>query len=599
MKKLWVAGILITALGGGSVSMALAADADAQFRRDFGETFFARWWRAHPDLAVENGYYGTADRLVVPDEQARARELSELQRWLAQLHRIDPKGLSPSVRADWVLLEKVFEGERWEIAEFRDWQWDPSLYNVAEPIALLLSTEYAPLEERLRTVMKRLQGVPGYYAAAKASVKDPTPEHLDLAIRQSRGAREVLGDSLTKQIEASKLGAAHRTAFARRIAAARAAIDDYVSWLEALQRRMASLRPAGPHDFGAAADRARSFRIGRELYEQKFAYEIQSGESAEKLYQRAQQEKARLLERMGLLADLLWSKYFPNEAPPADREERTSRVIAALSKQHVAPADLFPQVERLIPELETWVGDHGLLDVDRSKPLKVRETPLYKRGVAGGSLDPPGPYNPGAVSYFNLDPLSDLTPEQTESFLQEYNRWMMPIFVIHETVPGHYAQLMYSNRSASRIKSVFGNEATIEGWAVYGERMMMESGYGDDTAEQWLIYSKWNLRSVCNTILDYGVHALGMSEDEARRLLIHDAFQGEQEFREKWHRVQVTSVQLTSYFAGYSAIYDFRERLKRQQGPSFDLKRFHEQFLSFGSAPVGLIEDMMAKGNRL
>ena len=126
MKKLWVAGILITALGGGSVSMALAADADAQFRRDFGETFFARWWRAHPDLAIENGYYGTADRLVVPDEQARASELSVLRRRLAQLHRIDPNGLSPSVRADWVLLQKVFEGERWEIAEFRDWQWDPS-----------------------------------------------------------------------------------------------------------------------------------------------------------------------------------------------------------------------------------------------------------------------------------------------------------------------------------------------------------------------------------------------------------------------------------------------------------------------------------------
>ncbi len=597
MKKLWLASVLI-ALGGGSVSVALGAEADAQFRRDFGESFFAKWWRAHPDSAIENGYYGSADRVVVPDEHARASELEELQRWLAQLHRMDPKGLSPSVRADWVLLENVFEGERWELTEFRDWQWDPSLYNVADPIALLLSTEYAPLEERLRTVMKRLQGIPAYYAAAKASIKDPTPEHLELAIRQNRGALEVLGDSLAKQIEASKLGAAERTVFARRSAAARSAIDGYVSWLEALQTRTASLRRAGPHDFEAAPDRARSFRIGGELYARKFAYEIQSGESAEKLYQRAQQEKERLLERMGLLADLLWPKYFPNEAPPAGREERTSGVIAALSKQHVAPAELFPQVKRLIPELEAWVSDHGLLDVDRSKPLEVRETPLYKRGVAGGSLDPPGPYNPGAASYFNLDPLSDLSPEQAESFLQEYNRWMMPIFVIHETVPGHYAQLMYSNRSASRIKSVFGNGATVEGWAVYGERMMVESGYGDDTAEQWLIYSKWNLRSVCNTILDYGVHVLGMSEDEARRLLIHDAFQGEQEFREKWHRVQVTSVQLTSYFAGYSAIYDLRERLKHERASSFDLKRFHEQFLSFGSAPVGLIEEMMAKGDR-
>jgi uncharacterized protein (DUF885 family) len=52
-------------------------------------------------------------------------------------------------------------------------------------------------------------------------------------------------------------------------------------------------------------------------------------------------------------------------------------------------------------------------------------------------------------------------------------------------------------------------------------------------------------------------------------------------------------VQLTSYFAGYSAIYDFRERLKKEQAGHFDLERFHEQFLSYGSAPVKVIEDMM------
>ncbi len=604
MKPLWIAGLLV-ALGAGPLAAAPPADtrqppapastADAAFQRHFGERFFAEWWRMHSDLAVANGYYGTADLLVVPDERARAGELGQLRRWLAQLHRIDPKTLSPPVRADWVLLENQFNGNRWELSDLRQWQWDPSLYNVADPFALLLSTEYAPLEERLRVVMKRLKNVPAYYAAAKRSVKDPTPEHVDLAIQQNRGALDVFGDSLTKQIEGSKLSASERRLLTERVTAARAAIEDYANWLEALQHHLSeTLRTAGPQDFGPAAGRARSFRMGREPYEQKFTYEIQSGESAATLYQRAQQEKERLLQRMGLLADLLWPKYFPNEAPPPDREERTGRVIAVLSRQHVAPADLVPEVKRLIPDLESWVSDHGLLDVDRSKPLEVRETPPYKRGIAGGSLDPPGPYNPGAASYFNLDPLSELTAAQVESFLGEYNRWMLPILVIHETVPGHYVQLMYSNRSASRIKSVFGNDATVEGWAVYGERMMMESGYGNDTAEQWLIYSKWNLRSVCNTILDYGVHVLGMTEEQARRLLIHDAFQEEQEFREKWHRVRVTSVQLTSYFAGYSAIYDFRERLKKEQGAAFDLKRFHERFLSFGSAPVPLIEEMMA-----
>jgi len=133
----------------------------------------------------------------------------------------------------------------------------------------------------------------------------------------------------------------------------------------------------------------------------------------------------------------------------------------------------------------------------------------------------------------------------------------------------------------------------VEGWAVYGERMMMEAGFGDDTAEQWLIYSKWNLRSVVNTILDYSVHTQNMGEPEAMRLLTQEAFQTDQEAREKWHRVQVTSVQLTSYFAGYSAIYALRERLKREHPQSFDLRGFHEQFLSYGNAPVSVIADLM------
>jgi uncharacterized protein (DUF885 family) len=586
-----VIGVFLLTAG---VAVAAAAP-DVAFQRAFGGHFFADWWRLYPDSAIENGYYKTADRLVVPDERARADQLEHVRRWLEQLHRIDPKTLSPKVRADWVLLDNEFKSTRWEMTELRDWQWDPSLYNVASPFALLLATDYAPLEERLRTVMKRLEKVPDYYAAAQRNIQDPTPEHVDLAIQQNRGALGVFGDGLAKQLQASRLSTAERHLFDQRISAARAAISRYVTWLEALQKQMAAtLRPAGPHDIGAAAGRARSFRIGRELYEQEFAYRIQSGETAEALYHRAQQEKERLLARMGLLAQLLWSKYFPNEAAPSDRQELTARVIAEISKQHATPAKFVPEVKRLIPQLEDWVNEHGLLTVDRSKPLVVRDTPEYERGVAGGSLDPPGPYNPGAQSYFNIDPFSELTAEQTESFLREYNRWMLPIFVIHETVPGHYVQLMYSNRSASLIKSVFGNGATIEGWAVYGERMMVESGYGGESAEQWLIYSKWNLRSVCNTLLDYGVHVLGMSEPEARQLLIHDAFQGEQEFREKWHRVKVTSVQLDMYFAGYSAIYDFRERLKKQRGPAFDLKRFHEQFLSFGSAPVPLIEEMMS-----
>jgi Bacterial protein of unknown function (DUF885) len=574
------ADIAADAATGKTASDSGRSAATADFNHQFGAGFLDHFWRLYPDAAISVGYYRVARLLVVPDDAARAEQLQFLRASLARLQKIPAASLDLTARTDQAVLRNELQSDIWQLTDYRDWEWNPADYNVAEPFALLLNTEYAPLDERLRTVLIRLARVPAYYAAAQHSIKNPTREHTQLAIEQNKGALGVFGPELDQQITASGLSAAERTQFKQRIAAARAAINGYLDWLKAEDQTLAGGTP-------------RSFRLGRELYEKKFTYEIASGSTAEALYQRAATEKERLLTRMDLLTDELWPKYFPNTAKPQDRLDKIGALINKLSEQHIARADLFSSVQKEIPELEQWVTDHHLLTLDTQKPLEVRITPPYKQGIAGASIDPPGPYDPKARTYFNVTPLDNLTPERAESSLREYNRWMLPILVIHEAVPGHYVQLVYSNKSPSIIKSLFANGAMVEGWAVYGERMMLESGFGDDTAEQWLIYSKWNLRSVCNTILDYGVHVLGMTESDARQLLVHDAFQSDQEAREKWRRVTLSSVQLTSYFAGYSAIYDFRERLKQEQGAAFDLKRFHEQFLSYGSAPVSIIEQLM------
>ncbi|MGZ8320747.1 MAG: DUF885 family protein, partial [Telluria sp.] len=111
--------------------------------------------------------------------------------------------------------------------------------------------------------------------------------------------------------------------------------------------------------------------------------------------------------------------------------------------------------------------------------------------------------------------------------------------------------------------------------------------------EMWLMWSKWNLRVVTNTILDYSVHVLGISEAEAMDMLVRQAFQTRSEAVEKWHRAKVSSVQLTSYFSGYSEIVDLREEHKQALGAKFDLKAFNEKFLSYGSAPVPMIRELM------
>jgi uncharacterized protein (DUF885 family) len=563
-----------------------ATPADVAFERQYGNDFFDRLWQLYPDRAIESGYYKYADRLAVPDARARAARLEQNDRWTAELHRIDPGELSPNFRADWEMLANELAATRWVLSELREWQWNPAVYNVADAFALLTMRNYAPLEERLRAFLARLASVPAYYAAAKASIERPTREHTQLAIEQNRGALEVFGAELEGAIAGAKLSPAERAAFAERLAAARAAIEDYVAWLQALDAKIAR-----------GDIEARPFRLGAELYARKFAYEIQSGDTAQALYERALAEKETLLARMALLAELLWPKYFPNSARPADRLDTIGRVIAKLSEQHVERADLVAAVKAQIPDLERWVREHDLVTLDPTKPLTVRETPPHQRGIAGASIYAPGPYDAGAPTYYNVTPLDDLSSERAESWLREYNDWMLPILNIHEAVPGHYVQLIYANKSPSLIKSIFGNGAMIEGWAVYTERMMLESGWGDSKAEAWLVYSKWNLRAVCNTIIDYGVHVRGMSEADVLAMLTREAFQTEQEAADKWKRVTRTSVQLTSYFAGYAAILELRERLKRERGNAFDLKQFHEQFLSYGSAPVKVIRGLMDAGS--
>jgi uncharacterized protein (DUF885 family) len=107
------------------------------------------------------------------------------------------------------------------------------------------------------------------------------------------------------------------------------------------------------------------------------------------------------------------------------------------------------------------------------------------------------------------------------------------------------------------------------------------------------MWYKWHLRSVCNTILDYGVHNENMSKQNAIKLLTIEAFQQQAEADGKWNRVTETSVQLDSYFTGYKEIIDLRDAYKKKMGDKYTLKDFNEKFLSYGSAPVRYIKEAM------
>jgi uncharacterized protein (DUF885 family) len=561
------------------------AEPNAAFRA-FAEQFVRDLMAFYPEWAVQVGDYAHADQVTIPDAAWQAGELAYLERQTRALARFDPAQLEPLLRADHGQIENFLKGQRWRREVLREWEWNPSLsdYNPANVLDVVLSTDYAPLEQRLRAASARLAKLPALYEAVRGNIRRPTREHTQLAIKQHQGALGLLGDELAKKVEASALSAKEKAAFRERTAAARKAIEGYVAWLTELEP---SLTP----------DASREFALGRALYEQKYLYDIQSGFTIEELFERAKAHKERLHADMEVHAKKLWPKYFGRKKPPAQRRELIAQVVAKVSEHHSKPEKFVDDVRAQIPQLERFVREKDLLDQDPSKPLIVRETPPFSptRGVAIASIDAPGPFNPGAPTYYNVNPMSDFTTERAESFLREYNDWMLQILNIHEAVPGHYTQLLHANRSPSLVKSLLANGPMIEGWAVYTERMMLENGWGNGSPELWLMLDKFQLRTTVNTILDYSVHVLGMGEEDALKLLIEQGFQTETEARGKWRRVQLTSVQLTSYFAGFAEIYEFREQQKQAAGAAFNLKDFHNRFLSYGSVPVKTIRQLMTQ----
>ena len=572
----------VTGWQGNSLAASLETSGTQQVDRAFDQlkqNFLKALWQQDPDMAMSAGKFEGAGRLIAPGQASRDAYLAFAGQWLDKLSKVNRAALSENEQTDLVLMQNYLNGVGFYLKDFREYEWNPSVHNIAGGFDAILNTDFAPKIQRIRLAIARLQGVPAYYSAAKASVHLPSLEHTQLAIRQSAGAMSVLGD-LEKAAAAEKLSASEKKQLAQRLQAARAAVNDYVDFLKQAEK---DYHPETGH----------SFRIGKQLYEGKFKADIQSSLTAEQTYQRAIAAKEEAHRNMEKLADQLWDKVMGAQAKPEDRLQKIAMVIDKLSEQHIRPEALFGTIRQQLPVLEKWIQDHDLLTLDTKKPLVVRETPEYERGVSIASIEAPGIFRPQDNTYYNVTPFDGQSAQQIESTLREYNNWVLQILSIHEAIPGHYTQLQHANQSPSVIKTLFGNGAMIEGWAVYSERMMLESGYGGNEPEMWLMYYKWNLRAVCNTILDYSVHTLGMTEAQAKDFLMNQAFQTEAEANGKWQRVQYTSVQLASYFSGYSEILDFRNQLKQEMGSQFDLKRFHEKFLSYGSAPVGLIKQMM------
>jgi uncharacterized protein (DUF885 family) len=579
LSFLFLAGLLIGCQKDASVNPESVKDNDSFVI--YEQSFLDALWKNNPDWATQEGYHKYDSLLLVPSNKNRDKLLDFDKIELDSLSRYDVTTLSETNQIDYHLMQNQLQYSQWQIKQLKQYEWDPSQYNVIGTFAVILNEHYAPLAKRLRNFYQKMAFIPDYYKEAEKQIKNPVAELTELAIDQHLGGVSVIEKDFADSLRKSSIPDAEQKQMLDRAQASATAIKAYADWLKNLKN-----------------DHPRSFRLGKEFYDDKFKYEIQSQYTSQQIFNAAMDRKKFVHRAMAKLSKTLWPKYFGAKPMPTDSLDLISQVIDTISSQHTTVADFQSTIENEIPKLTAFVDAKQLVTLDPSKPLVVRKEPAYMAGVAGASMSSPGPYDKDGNSYYNVGSLANYSPDKAESYLREYNNYTLQILSIHEAIPGHYVQLIYANQSPSLIKSIFGNNAMIEGWAVYGEQMMMDNGFGDDAPEMKLMWYKWHLRSVCNMILDYSVHAGGMTKEQAITMLTREAFQQQAEAENKWKRVTETSVQLDCYFTGYKEIMDLREAYKKEQGEAYNLKTFNEKFLSYGSAPVKYIKEaMMRKEN--
>jgi uncharacterized protein (DUF885 family) len=546
-----------------------------QIAHGYIETFLA----ANPEYATELGDHRFDDRLSDYSAQARVRELEQAKQAQQQLEAFtDLSQLTGANKVDLRLLKDNIDNQIFHIEELKEWEWNPLVYNqsLANSIYLLVARDFAPAEQRIPNLRKRLEAIPAVIVQARANLKHPPKIYTETAIEQTQGAISLVREGLSPLLNQAPPAANGLGPVQEKTAKA---LEEYKTWLQK------DLLPRSDGDF----------RLGADKFRKKLRFALASDLSMEEIMQRAQADLAQTQKAIYETALPLYKKYFPNanKATLDDKKKVTVAVLDKLAEQHPDDNTIVGYAQKIVREATNFTKQHDLVTLPE-KPLDVIVMPEFKRGQGIAYCDSPGPLEQNGKTFFAVEPTpKDWTAQRKESFFKEYNNYMCRDLTVHEAMPGHYLQLAHSNdfHAPTLVRAIFQSGTFIEGWAVYCEQVMAEQGYGGPEVRMQQL--KMRLRVICNAIIDQGIHAKNMSEKEAMDLMMKEGFQQEGEAVAKWKRARLSSTQLSTYFVGVAEHLDLRDRAKARDGAAFNLKTYNDTVISFGSPPVKYVRELM------
>jgi uncharacterized protein (DUF885 family) len=553
--------------------------------------------RARPHLATFMGDH-RFDALL-PDrspagERKRIAELVAQQKQLDAIIRAgglgDDSRIDAQIVADGIALELLY------LRDIREWEWDPRLYDtfphydpreiLGQRLSDIIHGDFAPDAERRKAVIGQLASLPRFLADTRAALARPrgkrrTPRvHLEQAIKNMRGTLDLLNGEVKTFVGNTP---AH--------AAAVTALEAYLKFLET------DLAPRADGDW----------RLGAELYARKFPLALQTKLIPTELATRARTAFDAARAQLYLECEKLHLKLWPREALPTSGAAGTSsptfqrkviqRVVDELSKDHARPDELVAAHGRNLDALRAFIEKHDLVSLPPRDTLRVEPMPTFKRGAVAAEYLAPGVLirNPAWHATYYVDPIDPTwPPDRVESYLRGQNDYVVQLVAAHEAYPGHHTQYFHSKRNLNPLRAVLWNAPMVEGWAVYGEGLMVALGWGGERNDRFRVFHLvLRLLSIANAILDIELHSGLMNDEEAIRFMVEDGFQPRAQADKKLVRAKLDSTQLAQYFLGLDEILTLERDYKAKVGTKFTQRSFNEAVIGRGPLAVKFLRDYL------
>jgi len=514
-------------------------------------------WRNenYPVASSEAGLHTWDNRLTDYSAAKIAERAQHVRKLLDQVRATKIEKWTKDDRIDWLLfraqLEEVDFGERVLKLE----QTNPLTYvnECSSAIFSLLKKEYDTPRNRALSAAARFKAMPGLFAEAEKNLQKPVRLYAQLAIQSARNIDPLFKESTAPL--AKDLSEAERADFEKSRNGALAVIHGFADRLEKKLPRMVDFAPMGEANY--------NYYLKHVLLLPLNAVQVE-------MLGRAELARYRALE--ALLPDPSMADPNPERAKsvPPDQE--------AFLKAY----------ESREAEMIDFLKSHQLITLpDYLGKFEIRQLPeAFKPTSPGGFMNPPGVYDKDPVGFFFIPTYN---PKSKNFYLRAAIEDPRPILG-HEGIPGHFMQLSIANHLPNEIRRQNQNGVFVEGWALYGEEMLMRTGlYPEGSAAQGQILRLSRYRAA-RIGVDVNLHTGKWTFEQAVNYFMEAGGLDREAAEGEAAGAATQPTQKICYITGKWQIMNLLGKYYDKMGANFRLGQFHDDLVKNGSLPVSIIE---------